>query len=225
MSTADKSMIRQCLFNSTLREIREIEDIDYSFIEASPDFKERIKSSIEATPRKRKLYPKKLTFILVATLIMCFLITFSVSAKVRTAVFDFFVNVYQGFASFSIDKNEKESAPKTIEAIYFPYYVTDNGFEKTYEYSGKSQFDCVWKNKNTEIRFKQSTIHNSDSTINIEDIEHSFKYVGEQKVFYTTGNGVITALWFTDEYMFSVSCNEALGWEEVEKIVLSVKEN
>ena len=158
MSTADKSMIRQCLFNSTLREIREIEDIDYSFIEASPDFKERIKSSIEATPRKRKLYPKKLIVALVAVISLCFLFVFAVSAQVRTKVVDFFVEVYESFTLLLVKDNGTEDNPDTIESIYEPSYLTENNYEKSKESVNRLYMSATWKKEGSTIEFSQSII-------------------------------------------------------------------
>ena len=225
MSTADKSMIRQCLFNSTLREIREIEDIDYSFIEASPDFKERIKSSIEATPRKRKLYPKKLIVALVAVISLCFLFVFAVSAQVRTKVVDFFVEVYESFTLLLVKDNGTEDNPDTIESIYEPSYLTENNYEKSKESVNRLYMSATWKKEGSTIEFSQSIIDDNYILSDTEASSYGTKFIGEQEVLYKVKNGIYTIKWLAYGYSFTICCNEALGWDEVEKIVLSVKEN
>ena len=222
MSTADKSMIKQCLFKSTLREIREIEDIDYSFIEASPDFKERIKSSIEATPRKRKLYPKKLIVALVAVISLCFLFVFAVSAQVRTKVVDFFVEVYESFALILVKDNGTEDNPDTIESIYEPSYMRENNYEKSKENINKLTAAIVWKKEGSTIEFSQSIIDDNHIKFDTETASFKAEIVGEQEVFYKVKNGIYTIKWLAYGYSFTICCNEALGWDEVEKMVSSL---
>lgn len=223
MSTADKSMIRQCLFNSTLREIREIEDIDYSFIEASPSFKERIKSSIEATPRKRKFYPKKLIVALVAVISMCFLIMFAVSAQVRTKVVDFFVEIYESFTMLFVKEASTDDNPVKIETEYEPCYMRENGYELFSKSSGKISVLAVWKKHDLSLRFSQNIVKNSDYVFDTEDTLYEIKYIGDQKVYYKIKHDVITVKWLEYGYSFSLNCNESLGWDEIEKIILSLE--
>ena len=182
MSTADKSMIRQCLFNSTLREIREIEDIDYSFIEASPDFKERIKSTIEATPRKRKLYPKKLIVALVAVISLCFLFVFAVSAQVRTKVVDFFVEVYESFTLLLVKDNGTEDNPDTIESTYEPSYMRENNYEKSKESVNRLYMSATWKKEGSTIEFSQSIIDDNYILSDTEASSYGTKFIGEHDV-------------------------------------------
>lgn len=223
MSTADKSMIRQCLFNSTLREIREIEDIDYSFIEASPSFKERIKSSIEATPRKRKFYPKKLIVALVAVISMCFLIMFAVSAQVRTKVVDFFVEIYESFTMLFVKETSTEDNPATIESIYEPSYLSKNNYEKSSESIKRLSVSTAWKKENSTIKFFQYVIDDIYILSDTEAASFETRIVGEQEVLYKVKNGIYNIKWLACGYSFSLYCSEELGWDEIEKIILSLE--
>ena len=223
MSTADKSMIGQCLFNSTLREIREIEDIDYSFIEASPSFKEKIKSSIEDTPRKRKLCPRKLIVVLVAVISMCFLIMFAVSAQVRTKVVDFFIEIYESFTMLFVKDNSTEDNPDTIESIYEPSYLSKNNYEKSKENVNMLYMTAAWKKEGSTIEFSQSIIYENYILSDTEDASFKTEIIGEQEVLYNVKNGTYTIKWLAYGYSFSIRCNEALGWDEIEKIILSLE--
>lgn len=223
MSTADKSVIGQCLFNSTLREIREIEDIDYSFIEASPSFKERIKSSIEATPRKRKLHPKKLIVALVAVISMCFLIMFAVSAQVRTKVVDFFVEIYESFTMLFVKEASTDDNPATIESIYEPSYMRENNYEKSKENVNMLYMSATWKKEGSTIEFSQSIIYENSIKFDTEAASFKTEIIGEQEVLYNVKNGTYNIKWLAYGYSFSLICSEELEWDEIEKIILSLE--
>ena len=223
MSTADKSMIGQCLFNSTLKEIRELESIDYSFIEASPSFKERIKSSIEATPRKRKFYPKKLIVALVAIISMCFLIMFAVSAQVRTKVVNFFVEIYESFTMLFVKEASTDDNPATIESIYEPSYMRENNYEKSKENINRLTAAIIWTKGDFTIEFSQSIIYENSIKFDTEAASFKTEIIGEQEVLYNVKNGTYIIKWLAYGYSFSLHCSEKLGWEEVEKIILSLE--
>lgn len=223
MSTADKSMIKQCLFNSTLREIKELESIDYSFIEVSPDLRERINSTLNPTPRKRKLYPRKLIIALVAIISMCFLIMLAVSAQIRNTIVDFFVEVYESFTLLLVKDNGTEDNPDTIESIYEPSYLTENNYEKSKENINKLTAAIIWTKGDFTIEFSQSIIDDNHIKFDTEAASFKTEIIGEQEVLYKVKNGIYTIKWLAYGYSFSIRCNEALGWDEVEKIVLSIK--
>ena len=223
MSTADKSMIGQCLFNSTLREIRELEDIDYSFIEASPSFKERINSTLNSTPRKRKLCPKKLIVALVAVISMCFLIMFAVSAQVRTKVVDFFVEIYESFTMLFVKEASTDDNPATIESIYEPSYLSKNNYKKSSESIKRLSVSTVWKKEDSTIKFFQYVIDDNYIRSDTEAASFETRIVGEQEVLYNVKNGTYIINWLAYGYSFSLICSEELGWDEIEKIILSLE--
>lgn len=223
MSTIDKSIVKQCLFSSTLKEINGIESIDYSFIKASEELKEKIKVSLEAPQRKRKFYPKKLIIALVAIISMCFLITFAASAKFRSSVVSFFAEVYENCTILFIKDTNENNYPTKIETKYEPSYISVNNYEKADEAVGKHYVAIVWKKEGSTIDFSQTIVTvGANITLDTENAECGTRFIGEQEVFYTIKNGKCSVSWFAHDYSFSLSCNESLGWEEVEKMVSSL---
>lgn len=223
MSTIDRDMLKQYLYESTLKEIQEIENIDYSFIKASEQFKERIKNDfIMAKREERKYPPKKIAFILVATLTICFLILFSVSAQIRTAVIDFFLEVYKTFTVFVVENEDDVKFP-TIETEYLPKYFEENGYQKGKFLRTELNNSSVWSKDKINMFFSQLVIKENDIVLDSENAEYEIKFVGEQKVYYKFKNNTNSMKWLAYGYSFSLTCPESLGWEEIEKIIMSVE--
>lgn len=224
MSTISREMLKRCLFESTLDEIRKIESIDYSFVKASEQLKNKIKNNFEAAKQnKKKYYPKKIALILVATLTVCFLIMFSVSAQIRIAVVDFFVEVYETFASFFIENDENNENPKTIETRYLPSYFHENGYTEINEINSPLRFLSICSKNGITLEITQYVIETNGVYLDTEDTSYEVRYIEEQKVYYKVKNNTYTVKWLAYGYSFNLNCNENLGWDEVEKIVTSLE--
>jgi len=224
MSTISKEMLKRCLFESTLDEIRKIEALDYSFVTASEQLKNRIKSDFEtAKQHKKKYYPKKIALILVAALTACFLIMFSISAQIRTAVVDFFIEVYETFASFFIENDANNENPKTIETRYQPSYFHENDYTQINEFASLVKNISIWSKSSTTLEFTQYVIETNSVFLDTEDISYEVRYIGEQKIYYKIKNNIYTVKWLAYGYSFNLRCDESLDWEEIEKIITSLK--
>ena len=224
MSTISREMLKRCLFESTLDEIRKIEEIDYSSIIASEQLKNRIKNDFElAKQNKKKSYPKKIALILVATLTICFLIMFSISAQIRIAVMDFFVEVYETFASLFIQNEDANENPKSIEIEYKPLYFTENNYKQIEKINSSYRTLTVWTNNTYNIYFYQYVIDENDIKSDVEEISYEITFIDEQKIYYTIKNNTYTVKWLANEYSFNLCCDESLGWEEIEKIITSLE--
>ena len=224
MSTISKEMLKRCLFESTLDEIRKIEAIDYSFVKASEQLKNKIKNDFEtAKQNKKKYYPKKIALILVAALTICFLIMFTVSAQIRTAVIDFFVEVYETFASLFIQNDNDILTPTTIETEYTSKYFEENGYEKNNHIQTMFNSISVLSINNSSIYFSQHIIDGNDITSDVEESSYEVTFVAEQKVFYMVKNDEYFVKWLAYGYSFNLRCSESLGWEEIEKIITSLE--
>ena len=226
MSTISREMLKRCLFESTLDEIRKIEEIDYSSIIASEQLKNRIKNDFElAKQNKKKSYPKKVALILVATLTICFLIMFSISAQIRTAVMDFFVEVYETFATFFIHNDEETKNPTTIEVHYKPNHFEKNGYIEIENEKIITPMRTLtsWSRNGRYVYFSQCIIDENDIRLDTEQTQYEITYVEEQKVYYKTKNNICTIKWLAHGYSFNLRCDESLGWEEIEKIITSLE--
>ena len=224
MSTISKEVLKRCLFESTLDEIRKIEAIDYSFVKASEQLKNKIKNNFEeAKQNKKKYYPKKIALILVAALTICFLIMFTISAQIRTAVIDFFVEVYETFASLFIQNDNDILTPATIEMEYTSKYFEENGYKNTEHIQTKFNNVYVWSKNIDNIYFSQYIIDENDIRYDIEETSYEVTFVEEQKVFYMIKNDEYFVKWLANGYSFNLRCSESLGWKEIEKIITSLE--
>lgn len=246
MNAIDNSAVKKCLLESILWEIKEIEEIDYSAVSASDTFKERIKSTVSSTKSTKKHSAKRITLILVAAILVSLSIMFAVSAEIRQAVADFFVNIHETFTEFFITKeNELDynvpskdseanadipdktppstSFPMTIEVEYRPTYIEENNLiQLKHAVHSKSVF-TVWSNGTEIIDLSQRISTNSVIVFDTENADHQVKYIDGLKVYYVLKNNVYFVHWLQYGYYFSLSADESLGWEEVEKIVLSIE--
>lgn len=238
MSTVSKAMLKECLLESILAEIKEIEAMDYAHINASEEFKERVKSTITAKKKTtQKFHPKKIAIAIVAAILVSISIAFTASAELRHAVADFFVKAYETFTQFIIADNDKTDTstpsseqtqdpityPTTIETEYIPSYVIENNYVEIDKIVGTLEVFTIWSNDYAIIDLSQHIMEESGIILDTENSPYQTAYIGEQKVYYTLKNAVYTILWLANGYSFNMSCDEALGWEEVEKIVLSLE--
>ncbi|MBQ8145385.1 MAG: DUF4367 domain-containing protein [Clostridia bacterium] len=238
MSTVNKAMLKDCLIDSALAEIYEIEALDYSYVQVSDGFKERVKEIITSKEEpKRRVHPKKVAIILIASVLLSLSIMFSVSAKIREAVADFFVKIYDTFAQFIIVENDEKDTdtvnqdtpspsityPTIIETEYKPSYIEQNNYELLDKVTDKNRVFTVWTNGNEMIDLIQSNTEGSDITLDTENATYQSTYIGEKEVFYFLKNGIYTVAWIDYGYLFNMTCDESLGWDEVEKIVTSLE--
>lgn len=224
MSTIDKTMLRGCLLESTLQEIREIEAIDYSDIRADESFRNKILNAISTKEVKgKKSRSKRIAISLIAAIIVCFSIIFSVSAKVRTTIVSFFVEVYDGFATFFIEDDENTENPTIIETRYEPTYLKENGYEQISQSKNKYNIFTVWSKDGASVNLSQYIINKNSISLDVEDASYETTYIGDKEVYYTVKNDMYFVKWLEGGYSFSLICNTSSGWETIEKIVSSLE--
>ena len=221
MSTLNRAILKSCLLESTLQEIREIEAINYSYIKADDEFKSRILDVINNA--KNKTRSKRITFSLIAAIIICFSIILSVSARVRTAIASFFVEIYDSFAVFFIENEDDSEDLKPIETIYEPAYFEENGYKQSSQELGKFRSLTVWTNDTITIDLSQYSIHNNMITSDAENMSYEITYIGERKVYYAVKNDMYFVKWLEHEYSFNIRCDSSLEWSEIEKIISSLQ--
>ena len=220
MSKINSSALKQCLLDSTLKEIAEIEAMDYSFIHASEEFKKRLEN--ERLKRTRYL-PKRIALVLVAAILICFSITLTVSAQIRSAVADFFVQIYETFASFFIQETDADAYPMTIEVEYVPSYFGENGYEQIDRIKTDFSVLTICSKNDFNINFSQHIISSNDIKLDAEGASYTMTLIEEQEVYYMVKNSTYIVIWLSNGYSFSLSCEENLGFSEIAKIILSLK--
>ena len=237
MRSISNVLLKECLLESTLTEIRAIEAMDYSEIKANDNFRKRIQHTIDTNERikNKKCTPKKIVLIFIAAILVSFSIMLTVSANLRQAIADFFVSVYETFTEFFIveenmlDTNTQNTEttekphPTIIETEYKPTYIDENGYIQIDRIDNANRVFTVWTNETVIIDMTQNTIDNTEMTLDTEDASHQVKYIGSQKVYFVLKNNIYFVQWIAHGYSFSLSCDEILGWNEVEKIIVSIE--
>ena len=216
-------IVENALLEASLRRIRLIESMDYPDIATDEEYDNKILDVIYGRRKGKKRLPKRIALILVAALTVCFLIVFTVSAQVRTAVVDFFVEVYEKFVSFFIEESNFIENPTTIEIKYEPSYFKENNYTQTNEFNSSLNIFTVWSKNDFNIDFSQYVIHKNNMLLDIEDTSYEVSYIGEQKIYYKIKNNIYTVKWLAYGYSFNLNFNENLEWEEIEKIITSLE--
>lgn len=234
MSTVSNAMLKKCLLKSVLAEIKELEAMDYSNIKASKDLEEKIKGTINGEGvAKKKHFSKKVAIALAAAIILGLSTMLAVSAGILSTVADFFVKAYEtytrlivvekGETDIETSGSEQTQAPATIETEYVPSYIKSNGYLLLDKIKNDNAIFTVWSNDSYIIDLTQNVISDNDIVLDTENTLLQVAWIGEQKVYYIVKNNTYTIKWLAYGYSFNMSCDEALGWEEVEKIILSIE--
>ena len=146
-------IVENALLEASLRRIRLIEAMDYPDIDTDESYDNKIYDLIYGRTKEKKRLPKRITLILVATLTICFLIMFTVSAQVRSAVVDFFVEVYETFASFFIEDNDNNDNLNTIKTIYEPKYFGNSNYKKITQNNKELAIFSIWEKITLKLIF------------------------------------------------------------------------
>lgn len=221
MISKDQYTAKNVLLEASLKRIALIESMDYPEINTDESYNNKIYDAIYNTSNK-KHYTKKITLILVASITICFLILFSISAQVRTKVIDFFVEVYETFASFFIEKDNIQTVD-SIETKYQPKCLKSLGYTENIQIDTKRYINYIWTNEKVYIGFSQYIIDENSISLDAEDTEYEIFYIGDQKVFCKTKDNKCSLKWLAYGYSFNLSCDKDFSWEEIEKIILSLE--
>ena len=226
--TVTKATLKKCLLESTLTEIREIDGKNYS-IEAKDAFKARISGIINGEKKKKSKSVKQVIVILIAAVLLSLSIMFTVSAEIRDVISDFFVSTYEKFSVLNINsENESEPSvtyPQSLEQVYIPKYIKDNGYIEIEKDILNTISLFIWANDVSTIDLTQQIVGDGDLDIflNTEDTHLNRVNLNGKEIIYILRDGLYTVIWVDYGYLFTMGCEEFLGWSEVEKIILSLE--
>ena len=171
-------------------------------------------------------YPKlgfrKAVAVALCTAMLLITAVFSVTAT-RTAVTEWFINVYESFTEiFSIRQN-KVTVPDSIETVYSPTMLPE-GYTLYEEYLAQSEVKLTWQNKQEEcIYFIQMPI-SSKSTFDNDDAEIETSVISDMQCYVVRKNGKTCIYWNTKEYTFTLIVPETVDREQYSAIIDSVQE-
>ena len=221
MTNSQIEVLKIALLNVEREELKLLDSLPDENYEFSDEHKTRMKRIVDKYDRSNKTMPKKLSIILVAAILAITLIM-SISA-IRIPVINFFVEIYESFISIFVDSDGANDATKTQE-IYTPKYIPEH-YQQSQNFSDDYNIQTTWKNTadNSEIIINQCKLSTSQSYIDFENSDYIEYVISEQKFYYVVKNGNITFLWHCEQYLFTLSCPETLGLEEIEKIICSME--
>lgn len=212
-------ILKKALLDSTLKEIKAIEEADYPVIETDIEYDRKIYNEINKS--HTKINRRNIRIVILAAILVTLTMIMSISA-IRTRIVDFVVSVYEKFICLSIDENEY-IYPQTIEKVYKPSYTPSNFIE--FENSIRTIYSITrYKNSNDRINLYQYVISRKNVNFDNEYSDYTPRYINDQKVYYTIKEDKYTVRWIANDYSFVLSCPESLGWDEIEKIILSIEE-
>ena len=171
-------------------------------------------------------YPKlgfrKAVAVALCTAMLLITAVFSVTAT-RTAVTEWFINVYESFTEiFSIRQN-KATAPDSIKTAYSPTMLPE-GYTLYEEYLAQSEVKLTWQNKQEEcIYFIQMPI-SSKSTFDNDGVECETTVISDMQCYVVRKNGKTCIYWNTKEYTFTLIVPETVDREQYSAIIDSVQE-
>ena len=213
-------LFKKALFESTMKEIRAIEEANYPVIEMSREYDNEIYSAIKKSSFRVKRYPKRVAIVLAAILI-CLTMMMSISA-IRVRIIDFVVNIYEEYICLSVEE-PSENYPKTIEKIYKPSYIPEYYVKNVFSEQPLT-IKNEWKYQHDVIYFYQHIITEEVIRFDNENSRYSTTQLEEFKIYYLLKDELYTVRWLSNGYSFTLFCPESLGWDEIEKIILSVEE-
>ncbi len=182
-----------------------------------------MKTINNAERESAKARSKRITISLIAAVIICFSIMLSVSAKIRTAVVNFFVEIYDSFAVFFIDDEECEEPSSVIDTVYEPTYFSENGYEQVSMVKNDFKIFTIWSNADITVDLSQYAIDENYIILDTEDMYYETAHIGDRAIYYTIKNDTYFVKWLEYGYSFNIRCDASLGWEEIEKIISSLQ--
>ena len=233
---------KKLLDEQTFREIAQkasdkmLEDIpseeelskQYTF---SDNFEKKMKRLLNQEESKKTIKPmthrvrwRRVTLIAAIVIVLSACASMSVHA-VRSAVFDFFVSVYESFSTVSYQKNndfdQDVSIPGTIEQSYAPTFLPP-GYAKTDEEKLDIRNTVYYSNdEGFEITYTQETIVGKSNWIDTETGEYEILYINGVEAFYANENKISKLVWTDNVYTYSI--RGLIGKDHALKMAASLK--
>lgn len=231
MSKKTMTPFEKALLDASLEEFADIsnneDEIDVTFSKA---FVEKSEKLIQNTQRKTWWYVnttmKRIALIaiiaaLLATTVMAF-------PAIREAIIRFFLHDEGTHYEFSFDPEQAANAPDCIETVYAPSYVPD-GYDKAFETINIATVAIGWYNSdNWEIYYNQAPMPDNyeNSTrggINAEGATTQSIGINGYEVIRIEDEEVVSYVWTSNEYMFTLMCEKTIQEEEMKKIFNSIQ--
>lgn len=212
------SALREALREAILIDLAESEDVLGATLQNPDLFLKQIYERHGNNKSERSHLSKKQ---ILAALIAAILII----ASAVTAIA--FKDKILGFFESKEDTNTSLISPggegtnDKIKEVFLPTYIPEGFVSKTYE-CYPIVVNSVWSNGKDNIIFAQMPIKNTQLSWNTEKENYTEALFGNQPIYYLINKNSFSAVWHTEDYVYTFDAPSSLGLDEIEKIIASI---
>ena len=223
MTLSQTEYIKKALLKVEMIEIDKmilLPDVNFKTSEEYNDFVNKIINN----ERKREnsllklSFRKKLIILIASILVMLAIFTACIFGK---QIKGFFIDILEYSSNFSASSDGEKSTYKEYDFSYIP-----PNFKIKDTYRTPYSFEQVYYNEEFYLYLDQGDLNSQFSIhINTEGKGYDILNIGKYKVYYTNNKHMHILIWEINDNYFSITCSDAVSLNEIEQIVLGVKEN
>ena len=165
---------------------------------------------------KRLVGKRLIAAIIAAVLIVACSIT---AIAFKDKLLDFFE--IKDDTNTSLISPGNEDSNEEIKEVFLPTYVPEAFHLKSHSSSSMSVV-TLWSDNKNYMQLKQMPIKSTHLRIDTENNDYIEAVFGNQPVYYVVKHDAFSAVWHTENYVYSFDAPWYIGIEEIEKIVSSI---
>lgn len=217
-----KAELKNAFREATSYEFREIPRDD-SLIqhEFSPEFERKIAKLIQ---KEKEFFwhfvntASKRVAVIAAVLVMLLTTACSVEA-IREPIVRFLIEVYETFTEYTFEGEKSETITKEYQMSTVP-----EGFTQTDYFKEDAVIITTYENSDGDmIRFSQSITTDTNLFIDNESSVTKIIDVSGREVHLYIQDGLTSAIWLEDTYLFKVFCHGDFSEQSVIDIIETIK--
>ncbi len=219
MNKKQLNIAKEALYQSEMIRIKQIEalsDIGFPNSEKYEKFKEELRVKIRSNALKSKSLSRKqkISLIVAAAVIFTLIATACAFGK---QIKGFFVQLFDSCASFEYI----EYASNSYED-YKLTYIPENYIECREAIYMNAVQTIYFDNEMPMIfiRFPESQFY---TLVDTKKMEYETIILNETKIYYNEKNNEYSIYWVHEDATLYLKCSTDIEWEEIEKMILSVR--
>ena len=218
MTAVQTEMIKKALNDVDAIEIYKLSSLPEVPFTPSVDFIDKVNKLIDSD-RKRECsllklsHKKKVALLIASAMILVLTLT---ACIFREEIQDFFISIKKETIGFVSSTDENTTTSATYRFTYIP-----SGYVLTDTLKTDATLLCVYKNDTHYLSIDQGSI-NSCVNMDTENGSYQITVINDYTIYYTYTKNTYSLIWKNDTDVFSITCHESLGWNEIEKIVIGV---
>ncbi len=220
MTKEQISIAKEALYQYELIRIKHIEalsDPDFSPSEEYSNKKEEIRAKIKNNTLKSRVLStkQKIAVIIAATLIMTIIATACAFGK---QIRGFFVNFFDSFSTIQPTGNNKYFC-ENYELTWVP-----EDYIETNKTTTKKLIKIEYSNNTDIIDFICQPKSYFYAILDTQLAEYEKFTLEDKEIYFSEKYGLYTFYWVENDATLYLSCNTSIQWLDIERMILSVKE-